>query len=175
MRKLKEKQCENCGTSYTPTGSCSKYCIECKPAMRRQLARRGNSTYRSKNGHVVGVGRGSTTGRGKDNHMWSTGISVFINNRAKIKEERRYCEDCGKDLLQATHYHWVIHHRDHNSYNNPEDGSNWKLLCKKCHQVEHKCWLALEGATTILVRLPNGRYANPNRSSTQESAKRETP
>ena len=42
---------------------------------------------------------------------------------------------------------WTTHHRDHNHQNNPKDGQNWELLCKRCHQVEHKCWLAF-GTTT---------------------------
>jgi len=168
MRKLNEKQCKNCGTTYQPIGSCSKYCLVCKPEMRKQLANKGQQKYRRKQGRRVGEGSGCSTGKGKDNHMWRNGMSVFTNNRAKIKLERRYCECCGKDMLNTTHYQWVIHHINHDKYNNPEDGSNWKLLCKKCHQIEHKCWLALEGATTSLIRLPNGRYARDGRTP-QES------
>jgi hypothetical protein len=31
-----------------------------------------------------------------------------------------------------------VHHRDHNHDNNPEDGSNWELLCTYCHENEHQ-------------------------------------
>lgn len=30
-----------------------------------------------------------------------------------------------------------MHHIDHNHNNNPEDGSNWELLCIYCHDNEH--------------------------------------
>jgi uncharacterized metal-binding protein YceD (DUF177 family) len=30
-----------------------------------------------------------------------------------------------------------VHHRDHNHDNNPQDGSNWELLCLYCHDNEH--------------------------------------
>lgn len=172
MRKLKTKQCLLCGKKYQPTGSCSKHCLDCKAEANKIRAKRGSERYRLRQGRVVGIGSGGLTGSGKNNHMYKHGLGVCQNNRAVIKESRRFCEDCGKDLKDATHYQWVIHHIDHNKYNNPEDGSNWKLLCKKCHQVEHQCWKALEGATTNLIRLPNGRYARDECSSQEGS---ETP
>jgi hypothetical protein len=30
-----------------------------------------------------------------------------------------------------------VHHVDHNHDNNPDDGSNWELLCLYCHDEEH--------------------------------------
>ena len=33
------------------------------------------------------------------------------------------------------------HHRDHNHDNNPDDGSNWELLCLYCHDNEHARYL----------------------------------
>lgn len=104
--------------------------------------------YRRRKGFNVGGGKGSTTGFVEANHMYKHGIGVLNRLRHIIKSERRYCACCNKDLIDATHYQWCIHHIDHNRYNNPMDGSNWKLLCKKCHQVEHQCWKAFEGATT---------------------------
>ncbi|WJN48904.1 YajD family HNH nuclease [Pseudomonas asiatica] len=38
----------------------------------------------------------------------------------------------GKRLSELT-----VHHRDHNHDNNPQDGSNWELLCLYCHDNEH--------------------------------------
>ncbi len=32
----------------------------------------------------------------------------------------------------------TVHHRDHNHDNNPNDGSNWELLCVFCHDNEHQ-------------------------------------
>ena len=38
----------------------------------------------------------------------------------------------GKNLRELT-----VHHKDHNHDNNPQDGSNWDLLCLYCHDHEH--------------------------------------
>lgn len=171
MRNLKTKQCLLCGNAYQPTGSCSKFCSHaCYLLFNRDRNAEHQKNYRRRQGRQVGIGSGGTTGSGKNNHMYKHGLGTCNNNRARLKLERRFCEDCGKDLLDATHYQWVIHHIDHNKYNNPEDGSNWKLLCKKCHQIEHKCWNAFEGATTSLIRLSNGRFSNPNKRSSQEGS-----
>lgn len=38
-------------------------------------------------------------------------------------------------LLQTDHE--KVHHIDHDHTNNPNDGSNWELLCIYCHDNEH--------------------------------------
>jgi len=160
-----------CGLEFTPSGQNQKYCtLTCQKEFNKERNKESYIKYLLKNGHKVGVGKGGTTGSGKQNHMYKHGLGVCLNQRAETKAKQRYCGHCGKDLIDATHYQWGIHHIDHNRYNNPEDGSNWVLLCKRCHQIEHKCWDALEGATTSLVRLSNGRYSNPNKRSSQESS-----
>jgi len=45
----------------------------------------------------------------------------------------------GKKLRELT-----VHHKDHDHDNNPQDGSNWELLCMYCHENEHQKYL-LEG------------------------------
>jgi len=149
VRKLKSKTCLNCGILYIPTGSCSKVCsTSCYTSYSKDRRKEQLWGYRRRQGKQVGVGSGGTTGSGKNNVMYKHGLGVCQNNRANIKNAQRYCGHCSKDLIDATHYQWVIHHKDHNKYNNPEDGSNWILLCKRCHQVEHQCWKNYEGATT---------------------------
>lgn len=168
MRNLSMKVCKHCGTNYQPTGSSSKYCSKlCYKHANIQYQRDAVQKHRLKhNKGQVGVGRGALTGFGKDNQNYRNGLGVFANARKQIKEDIRYCQLCGKDLLDTTRYDWCVHHVDHNRQNN--NPSNWMLICKKCHQIEHKCWLALQGSTTSLIRLPNGRYSNPNKRSTQE-------
>lgn len=107
-----------------------------------------------------GVGRGGSNKRYKDDECYRTGKGHFQKLRPILKQERRYCEKCGKDLLEATHYQWVIHHKDHDNTN--QDPTNLMLLCKRCHQLTHECWKAFEGATTI-----------PKGSRVQEDSKRE--
>jgi len=47
---------------------------------------------------------------------------------------------CGRCMREFTHKNLrelTVHHRDHNHDYNPEDGSNWELLCVYCHDNEH--------------------------------------
>ncbi|MCP5141529.1 MAG: HNH nuclease family protein [Chromatiales bacterium] len=47
------------------------------------------------------------------------------------------CGRCGREFTHANLRELTVHHRDHNHDNNPEDGSNWELLCLYCHDNEH--------------------------------------
>jgi hypothetical protein len=69
--------------------------------------------------------------------MWSNGISFFEKKRREIRDTRRYCERCDKDLKDVGQYHWCVHHKDHDRTNNKLE--NFELLCKRCHQLEHDC------------------------------------
>lgn len=104
---------------------------------RRSLARAKNP----------GVGKGGAPHRGVNHPLFKHGRYTYETLRPEIKAEIGKCERCSVDLHEATHYMWVIHHKDHNPYNYSKD--NLELLCKRCHQIEHECWKAFEGATTI--------------------------
>lgn len=155
MRRLKDKQCSLCGKIYTPTGSCSKYCDACKEEQRKAYMREAQYKYRAKQGKPTFVGKGGSNKKFTSSPFFKNGIGNFIRLRKQIKEEVRYCEECGKDLLSATRYEWCVHHIDHNRSNNIRE--NMKLLCKRCHQLTHNCTNNLpqylfESATTILKR-----------------------
>jgi len=47
------------------------------------------------------------------------------------------CGRCTREFNQQNLAELTVHHRDHNHDNNPEDGSNWELLCVYCHDNEH--------------------------------------
>jgi hypothetical protein len=47
------------------------------------------------------------------------------------------CGRCAREFNQKNLRELTVHHRDHNHDNNPEDGSNWELLCIYCHDNEH--------------------------------------
>src|SRR6266700_6225642 len=53
-----------------------------------------------------------------------------------FKEYRQHlqgaCARCGSNRFL------VVHHMDENFTN--DDPSNLETLCKRCHQIEHKCW-----------------------------------
>ena len=55
------------------------------------------------------------------------------------------CGRCSREFTRETVNELTVHHRDHNHDNNPEDGSNWELLCLYCHDNEHARLLDNEG------------------------------
>jgi len=48
------------------------------------------------------------------------------------------CANCGREFNQKNISELTVHHRDFNHDNNPEDGSNWELLCLYCHDNVHQ-------------------------------------
>jgi len=48
------------------------------------------------------------------------------------------CGRCKREFTRENAHELTVHHRDHNHDNNPEDGSNWELLCLYCHDNEHQ-------------------------------------
>jgi len=76
---------------------------------------------------------------GAEHHAYKTGIGMFSQRLSKEYRARvRFCEHCSKDLADAPRAFWCVHHKDHDRTNNQD--SNFELLCKRCHQIEHKCW-----------------------------------
>lgn len=51
------------------------------------------------------------------------------------------CGRCSREFTRANLHELTVHHRDHNHDNNPDDGSNWELLCLYCHDNEHARYL----------------------------------
>ena len=47
------------------------------------------------------------------------------------------CGRCGRDFSGARLRELTVHHKDGDHDNNPQDGSNWELLCLYCHENEH--------------------------------------
>ena len=48
------------------------------------------------------------------------------------------CASCGREFSGKRLKELTVHHKDHNHQNNPNDGSNWELLCVYCHDHEHE-------------------------------------
>ena len=47
------------------------------------------------------------------------------------------CGKCEREFNQRNLQELTVHHKDHDHDNNPDDGSNWELLCIYCHDNEH--------------------------------------
>jgi hypothetical protein len=137
------RQCLTCKELMPITGHNQKRCKVC--ARKHNLSVMRN--WRLAN-IVKGVGSGSTTGKGELNLMYKHGNCVFDRwAREKLQELNNNCERCGKIIDVSKRGFWAGHHKDHNSSNNIKE--NLEILCKRCHQVEHKCWTAFKGVTTI--------------------------
>ena len=54
------------------------------------------------------------------------------------------CGRCEREFNRTNLHELTVHHRDHNHDHNPEDGSNWELLCLYCHDNEHQRLLEAE-------------------------------
>lgn len=136
MKQFATRQCAHCGTDYTPTGPAQRMCSKaCKYKARWARERK----RRAAAGNPVGKKGGSYGRRGKDHWCYKHGIREFQTRlRYQVKEEERCCNTCGKDLTEAAPHEWCVHHKDHDRTNNVR--SNLTLLCKRCHQMEHRCW-----------------------------------
>ena len=84
-----------------------------------------------------------------DNSKISADEIVKNARKASDKREQGYrekslkmyphiCGRCNREFNRENLHELTVHHRDHNHDNNPEDGSNWELLCIYCHDNEHQ-------------------------------------
>jgi len=55
------------------------------------------------------------------------------------------CGKCEREFNQKNLQELTVHHKDHDHDNNPDDGSNWELLCIYCHDNEHSRILDNQG------------------------------
>ena len=85
---------------------------------------------------------------------------VAESRRERDQRERGYreralkmypwvCGRCGREFTRANLEQLTVHHRDHDHDNNPEDGSNWELLCLFCHDNEHQRQLEAAAQTGV--------------------------
>ena len=89
------------------------------------------------------------------------------------------CGRCARTFTRENLYELTVHHRDHNHDNNPEDGSNWELLCLYCHDNEHQRLLdavpgdVKEGATREATHKPFAGLGGLLRNNPGEADKSE--
>lgn len=135
------KNCISCGVEYTPTGKNHIRCVECGLKEKKTYMRSWYLAHK-----IPGPGSGGKLE--KENQNYKTGLSVFHRwAKEKLKQLQYCCERCGTTIDATVRGTWAGHHKDHNRQNNVKD--NLEILCKRCHQVEHECWRAFQGVTTI--------------------------
>jgi hypothetical protein len=62
------------------------------------------------------------------------------------------CGRCQREFERTNLHELTVHHRDHNHDNNPQDGSNWELLCLYCHDNEHARMLDAEYGSLVQTK-----------------------
>lgn len=142
---FKDKPCKLCSNVFTPIARSNLYCsAECKAVANKAAYEAGWRRHEEKVNPNYGVGSGGMNKKGKENPLYKYGKGFLEANRNKFRLQVGFCEDCGKDLRDVGGVNkYCIHHRDHNHYNNPEDFSNWELLCPRCHHLHHEKQLHL--------------------------------
>jgi len=91
----------------------------------------------------------------------------YQEERAKSYRERALkmypwiCGRCCREFTRKNLSELTVHHRDHNHDNNPEDGSNWELLCLYCHDNEHQRLIDAGGTATNKNQQENIATSNP--------------
>jgi hypothetical protein len=74
--------------------------------------------------------------------MYKTGIGLYREKARLLLGDN--CQICGN-------YGRIVHHKDGNPRNNPEDGSNWLIVCSSHHAKVHG----------IIPPNPTGRKHSP--------------
>ncbi len=137
MKTYPQKPCRVCNITFQPSGPASLYCDICRPIKLKETSDRRSKAYQKRKGVLLGVGKGGNNAKGPEDSQFKSGIGVFMKTVKSIRAEVRYCERCHKDLIDVKPSEWATHHRDHDRTNNVR--SNFELLCKRCHQLEHNC------------------------------------
>ena len=133
------KECLDCGEYITNR---KQRCAVCAKVRQRQRI----YDWFWRNGILNGLGSGGKLG--KDNQNYKHGRVVFRRwAKERLKQLSYCCERCGNTIDATVRGTWAGHHKDHNRQNNTKD--NLEVLCKRCHQIEHECWRALQSVTTI--------------------------
>lgn len=115
------EKCKTCENTFIRRSSRHTYCEECSNKRHKE---------RCKNYYKKTYVRKGYSQKGKANNNWRGGVSIY-RNLVEIEN----CERC-----KSTSF-LLVHHKNGNRNDNAEN--NLEVLCKKCHQITHKCWEVL--------------------------------
>nr|VXZ85866.1 HNH endonuclease [Klebsiella pneumoniae] len=81
----------------------------------------------------------------KITHVWKW---VTAKRRSSFSP---VCGRCSREFVYSNLRELTVHHIDHDHSNNPEDGSNWEMLCLYCHDHEHSKYTEADqyGSTVV--------------------------
>lgn len=165
--------CATCGKSFIPDKPGRKYCSQIcfhknppwnkgtkglQKAWNRQdlyatceycgkdfkivLSRVATARFCSRACQNKWLGEKHKENTGPRNSGFKNGSTTSYYRREAFKLFGTQCQRCGSTEKL------VVHHKDGNRKNNPPDGSNWEILCKRCHQIHHDCINNLPNASS---------------------------
>lgn len=137
---FKEKLCKLCDIVFIPDAPSRVHCISCRDIAKKQRQKKARDRFSEKNGAQVGVGSGNAQGKRQQSKFYKTGIGIYrlLMDDAGIPY---ICNRCNKELDKSNPHSWCTHHIDRDRHNNTLN--NLERLCKRCHQLEHRCWEAI--------------------------------
>lgn len=128
----KPKPCLACGDLFKPTGNAAKFCGECADFRKAWGHWRDSRVATLRRGGKAGVGSGGqNAGQGSGIHLYRKWFLKDI-----WEAQQGHCNECYEELQPKD---MILHHIDHNRHNNVRE--NLEGICKRCHQIEHECWL----------------------------------
>ena len=71
------------------------------------------------------------------------------------------CGRCTREFTRANVMELTVHHKNHNHDDNPNDGSNWELLCVYCHDNEHSRYIDNNDMDLGKPEATKGATSNP--------------
>lgn len=105
-----------------------KKCKECDNPVR--TVKNTYCSFACRNKYIGRLVKERGSLRGPKHHKWVDGSHPDYFRRRAKELYGTCCDQCGKDGAS-------VHHIDGNKRNNPHDGSNWRMLCHKCHNELH--------------------------------------
>ena len=132
----KPKQCRACPTVFVPTGNSQPWCAQCADFRHHVKTHFLSLKRTAKRGGSAGSGSGGQNEGGCHSQKYRDWFLMDVHRR-----QEGHCADCYKELTPEA---MLMHHLDHNRGHNVL--SNFAGVCKRCHQIEHECWLAFRKA-----------------------------
>ena len=71
------------------------------------------------------------------------------------------CGRCTREFTRVNVMELTVHHKNHNHDDNPNDGSNWELLCVYCHDNEHSRYIDNNDLDLGKPEATKGATSNP--------------
>ena len=121
MIQRQERRCIDCKGAFVPSGTRDLRCTTCRRThFLASCKERWHRTY---------VKKGYNQ-RGELNNAWAGGSSPAYYQEVAFSHHGDRCLRCKRPAV-------LVHHKDNNRRNS--EPGNLEVLCKRCHQLEHRC------------------------------------